>query len=115
MKLPSILCWTALITPMFEDGSIDFSSLTYCVEQQQAAGNGIVLAGSTGEGLALTMQEQQAVVRIQHMQLLQLIIRKQQHSIILQQHFVKMFPIQSQHSAVAVLPENLVPQAHWFL
>lgn len=54
--------WTALITPLNSDGSIDFPGLSKLVLAQQQAGNGILLCGSTGEGLALSQPEQQAIV-----------------------------------------------------
>jgi len=54
--------WTALITPFHQDGSIDFDSLAGIAKGQAQAGNGILLLGSTGEGLALTSDEQFCVV-----------------------------------------------------
>lgn len=54
--------WTALVTPFSEDLAIDFSALEKLVRRQEEAGNGIVLAGSTGEGLALTDAEKSALV-----------------------------------------------------
>jgi len=54
---------TALVTPMLADGSIDFDTLALLAKRQEQAGNGITLLGSTGEGLALTFQEQLAVVK----------------------------------------------------
>lgn len=54
--------WTALITPMKEDGSIDFKTLEHLIRAQEKAGNGILLIGSTGEGLALTENEKRDVV-----------------------------------------------------
>ncbi|MBA6389812.1 4-hydroxy-tetrahydrodipicolinate synthase [Colwellia sp. BRX10-3] len=56
------LVWTALITPLFDDGAIDYSSLRQLVLQQNSANNGILLLGSTGEGLALTAQEHLSIV-----------------------------------------------------
>ena len=55
--------WTALITPFNQDGSIDFDSLAKIAKIQAQAGNGILLLGSTGEGLALTDEEQLSVVK----------------------------------------------------
>lgn len=55
--------WTALVTPFDSNGDIDYDNLTELVREQQDANNGILLLGSTGEGLALTTQEQQNVVR----------------------------------------------------
>ncbi|HKL14209.1 MAG TPA: 4-hydroxy-tetrahydrodipicolinate synthase [Balneolaceae bacterium] len=54
--------WTALITPMKEDGRIDYKSLEYLIRIQEKAGNGILLIGSTGEGLALSDKEKRDVV-----------------------------------------------------
>lgn len=58
----NITLWTALITPMKEDGSIDFKTLENLIRAQEKAGNGILLIGSTGEGLALTKNEKRDVV-----------------------------------------------------
>lgn len=54
--------WTALITPFHQNGSIDFDSLAKIAKAQVQAGNGILLLGSTGEGLALTNDEQFSIV-----------------------------------------------------
>jgi len=54
--------WTALVTPFHQDGSIDFNSLAEIAKVQAQAGNGLLLLGSTGEGLALTSDEQFSIV-----------------------------------------------------
>ena len=54
--------WTALVTPFTANNSIDFDSLTVIATKQAQAGNGILLLGSTGEGLALTRDEHQQIV-----------------------------------------------------
>jgi 4-hydroxy-tetrahydrodipicolinate synthase len=54
--------WTALITPFDQNGLVDYATLNTLVAEQEAANNGILLLGSTGEGLALTLKEQQAIV-----------------------------------------------------
>ena len=54
--------WTALITPFFENNQIDFTSLQKIATAQAQAGNGLLLLGSTGEGLALTRDEQLSIV-----------------------------------------------------
>lgn len=60
--------FTALLTPMHEDGSIDFSSLDQLVEYQINQGvKGFYVGGSTGEGFLLTIQER--------MQILEAVIR----------------------------------------
>jgi len=54
--------WTALVTPFLENDQIDFDSLKSIATAQAQAGNGILLLGSTGEGLALTGDEQLTIV-----------------------------------------------------
>lgn len=57
-------CITAIVTPFFEDGSIDFQSLTKFTEWQIGSGvSGLVVVGSTGEAAALTNSEKLAVIR----------------------------------------------------
>lgn len=57
------ILWTALITPMNSDGSVNFQDLEKLVKRQDEAGNGILLIGSTGEGLALTDSEKYDIVK----------------------------------------------------
>lgn len=54
--------WTALVTPFLENNHIDFASLKEIATVQAKAGNGLLLLGSTGEGLALTNAEQLSIV-----------------------------------------------------
>ncbi|MBP9674928.1 MAG: 4-hydroxy-tetrahydrodipicolinate synthase [Bacteriovoracaceae bacterium] len=54
--------WTALVTPFNTNNEIDFSSLEVLLQRQEKAKNGVVLIGSTGEGLALTTQEKKKIV-----------------------------------------------------
>ena len=54
--------WTALVTPFLDNDEIDFTSLAAIATAQAQAGNGILLLGSTGEGLALSSAEQLSVV-----------------------------------------------------
>lgn len=55
---------TAIITPFFEDGSVDFDSFGRLIDFQIAAGiDAIVVAGTTGEGSTLTDEEHRAVMK----------------------------------------------------
>ena len=54
--------WTAMVTPMNTDGSIDFNSLENLLRKQEKAGNGVLVLGSTGEGLNLNEEEKREVV-----------------------------------------------------
>ncbi len=55
--------WTALVTPFDEQGDIDFVSLLKLIEKQQEARNAILILGSTGEALALSIEEKKQVVK----------------------------------------------------
>lgn len=58
--------WTALITPMVTDGRIHWKDLERLLQRQEAAGNGILILGSTGEGLAIRDDEKKEVVDFVH-------------------------------------------------
>lgn len=60
--MTDIQLWTALITPMHRDGSIHFENLEELTTLQEDSGNGILVLGSTGEGLALSAQEKKEIV-----------------------------------------------------
>lgn len=49
--------WTAVVTPMHNDSTIDFESLEKVLRQQEKADNAIVVLGSTGEALNLSKRE----------------------------------------------------------
>ena len=54
--------WTAMITPFFDDGRIDFEILEQLVMAQSQAQNGILLLGSTGEGINIPLKQKKAVI-----------------------------------------------------
>ncbi|MFP8488866.1 4-hydroxy-tetrahydrodipicolinate synthase [Gracilimonas sp. Q87] len=54
--------WTAIVTPMNTDGSIDYDSFENILKKQEEAGNGVLVLGSTGEGLNLNEEEKREVV-----------------------------------------------------
>ena len=57
------ILWTATVTPFTADGSaVDYPSLENCLRRQEKSGNGIVLMGSTGEGLSFTNKERREIV-----------------------------------------------------
>lgn len=58
--------WTALITPMDSSGNIHWKDLEHLLQRQQDAGNGILILGSTGEGLAIKDDEKKEVVDFVH-------------------------------------------------
>ena len=54
--------WTALVTPFNDDGQVDYLSLEKIVSKQNQSGNGILLFGSTGESLALSVEEKKKIL-----------------------------------------------------
>ena len=54
----------AIITPMYEDGSINFDELSRIIEDQIARGtDAIVICGTTGECSTMTDEEQLAAIK----------------------------------------------------
>ncbi len=54
--------WTALVTPFLENGELDKSSLETLLAEQVQAGNGILLLGSTGEALNMSLAEKKSLL-----------------------------------------------------
>jgi 4-hydroxy-tetrahydrodipicolinate synthase len=54
--------WTAIITPFNEDESIDYKSFKNLLKAQSEAQNGVLVLGSTGENLALSLAEKKEIV-----------------------------------------------------
>ena len=61
MKFNEVKLWTALITPMKENGDVDYKTLDKLVDDQVAAKNGILVLGSTGEALNLSENEKKNI------------------------------------------------------
>ena len=57
------ILYTALVTPFNENGTkIDYKSLERLIRHQETAKNGILLLGSTGESLSLSLKEKQEMI-----------------------------------------------------
>ncbi len=55
---------TALITPFFADGSIDYENLAKLIDSQIDAGiDALVICGTTGESATMTLEEHHDVIR----------------------------------------------------
>ena len=64
MRAKETWLWTALVTPFFADGGgIDFATFGNLIKRQEAAGNGILILGSTGEAISLSEEEKSEIVR----------------------------------------------------
>ncbi|MBO6523902.1 MAG: 4-hydroxy-tetrahydrodipicolinate synthase [Balneolaceae bacterium] len=55
--------WTAIVTPLKKDGGVDYNSFEFILRKQEEAGNGILVLGSTGEGLNLLDEEKREIVK----------------------------------------------------
>lgn len=62
MNIGETKLWTALVTPMNEDETINEDELASLIHRQDEAGNGVLILGSTGEGMALSLNEKKKVV-----------------------------------------------------
>lgn len=49
--------WTAIVTPMNADSTVDYTSFEKILKEQEAAGVAVVILGSTGEALNLNKDE----------------------------------------------------------
>ncbi len=61
--LNSFKLWTALVTPMKDDGTVDYHSFEKTLRAQDEAKNGILILGSTGEALNIDEEERREIVR----------------------------------------------------
>lgn len=55
--------WTAIVTPLRKDGGVDYESFETILRKQEKAGNGVLVLGSTGEGLNLLAEEKREIVK----------------------------------------------------
>lgn len=62
MNFKSPHLWTALVTPLTENCEIEYSDLKKLVEQQVEAKNGLLILGSTGEALNLSLTDRKKIV-----------------------------------------------------
>jgi len=63
MSLTDTQLYTALVTPMKENGDLHLDDLATLIHRQDEAGNGVLVLGSTGEGLALSLEDKKQVVK----------------------------------------------------
>lgn len=63
MRITDTQTWTAVATPMHEDGELHLEDLASLIHKQNDVGNGVLVLGSTGEGLALGLEDKKQVVK----------------------------------------------------
>lgn len=62
MKLEDYNLWTALVTPLTPGLTVDFESLGKLIQEQCDAKNGLLILGSTGEALNLSLSMRKEIV-----------------------------------------------------
>ncbi len=62
MNLNQVSLWTAVVTPLTQNHQVDYDALTNIVREQDDAGNGLLILGSTGESLNLTLNDKKQIV-----------------------------------------------------
>lgn len=62
MKLDGYKLWTALVTPLTPGLKVDYPALKNLIREQVEAKNGILLLGSTGEALNLSLEDKKEIV-----------------------------------------------------
>lgn len=62
MKLNNYRLWTAMVTPLKINLTVDFNSLDRLLREQEEANNGVVLLGSTAEALNLSLDSKIKIV-----------------------------------------------------
>ncbi|MDZ7682197.1 MAG: dihydrodipicolinate synthase family protein [Fodinibius sp.] len=60
MSLTDTSLYTALVTPMKENGDLHLDNLASLIRRQDDAGNGVLILGSTGEGLNLPLEDKKS-------------------------------------------------------
>jgi 4-hydroxy-tetrahydrodipicolinate synthase len=60
--LKDYIVWTAVVTPMKQDGSVDYDSFKKTLREQATAGNAITILASTGEGLNIDLDERKQIL-----------------------------------------------------
>ena len=64
MNLNDYPLWTAVVTPMNEDGSVDYEELKKLLREQEEAYNAPLVLGSTGEALNLSENERKSILKV---------------------------------------------------
>lgn len=62
MNINQFPLWTAVVTPLKPDGSVDLESLAHLVNQQVEAKNGLLILGSTAEALNLKLTDKKNIL-----------------------------------------------------
>lgn len=62
-RLDNVKVWTAIVSPLDGKGALDLEAFRGLLRRQEAAGNGVIVLGSTGEGLAMAMEQKRQLIQ----------------------------------------------------
>lgn len=62
MNVTNYTLWTAIVTPLDQSMHVDYRALSSIVRDQEDAGNGLLVLGSTAEALNLPLTEKKKIV-----------------------------------------------------
>ena len=62
MNVTNYTLWTAIVTPLDQSTHVDYRALSSIVRDQEEAGNGLLVLGSTAEALNLPLAEKNKIV-----------------------------------------------------
>ena len=62
MNVTNYTLWTAIVTPLDQASLVDYRALSSIVRDQEEAGNGLLVLGSTAEALNLPLAEKKKIV-----------------------------------------------------
>jgi 4-hydroxy-tetrahydrodipicolinate synthase len=62
MNIKDFALWTAVVTPLTNEGTLDLPSLTTLIKQQDAEKNGLLILGSTAEALNLSLKHKKTIL-----------------------------------------------------
>lgn len=62
MNVNNFPLWTAVVTPLSHSFQVDYRALTSLIHDQEEAGNGLLILGSTAEALNLPLEEKKKIV-----------------------------------------------------
>jgi 4-hydroxy-tetrahydrodipicolinate synthase len=63
-NLNDTVVYTAVVSPLTKSGELDLTAFESLLRRQESAGNGVVVIGSTGEGLALSLEQKRTLVAL---------------------------------------------------
>jgi 4-hydroxy-tetrahydrodipicolinate synthase len=62
MNVTNYTLWTAIVTPLDQASHVDYRALSSIVRDQEEAGNGLLVLGSTAEALNLPLSDKKKIV-----------------------------------------------------